>query len=857
MKTSYKIILTLLVLVTLITSCSRKKNTFISRNYHALAARDNVLFNGYNALEEGRENLIQNYTDNYWEILPIERMQVFEEVTLPGQNKNQSFSRAEEKAVKAIQKHGMNIQGKEYNYQIDEAYLLLGKARYFDQRFVPALESFNYILYKYPASNNINQAKVWREKTNIRLENDELAIKNLKRLLEQEELSGQDLADATSILAQAYINTKSLDSAITQIGIAAKATKSNDERGRYRFIQGQLYNALGDKDSANIAFDRVIDLNRSTPRMYLISAHIEKAKNFDYNQGNKLEFFELLTDLEENRENRPYLDKIYHQIAEYHVKNNSDSLALVYYNKSLRTDSNDKVLKAKNYEIIGDMKFDVAEYKDAGDYYDSTMTNMVQNSKPYRVIKRKRDNLEDVIYYEDIAKNNDSILQLVALPKEAKIAYFEEYIEKLKIAAEKEQERLEAAEKNKELVSVNNNFGNSTSGLIGVKGSSGGPMSGQGSSFYFYNTTTVAYGKSEFTKNWGNRKLQDDWRWSNSIKSAISTTETNTAITNASNEELYDPHFYIAQIPSEEKVVDSIAKERNFAYYQLGLIYKEKFKEYSLAITNFTQLLDNNPEENLILPSKYNLYKIYQLLGEETEANFIKEDIITTYPDSRYATILNNPEAANLEDKNSPETIYKNLYNQFTNQEYAKVLSNIDTYITAFEAEDIVSKFELLKATTTGRLYGYEAYSKAINFVALNYANTPEGKQAQNLVSTALPKLSKKVFVSDTLKGNYKVLYKFNATDTEEITSFVKTLNEVNSNISHYDLSTSVDVYDPETIFVVVHGLKSIDGAKGFAFILRDEDRYKITKPSIAISSQNYQIVQIHKNVEDYIKEYQ
>jgi hypothetical protein len=31
-------------------------------------------------------------------------------------------------------------------------YLLLGKARYYDQRFIPALDAFNYILYKYPNS---------------------------------------------------------------------------------------------------------------------------------------------------------------------------------------------------------------------------------------------------------------------------------------------------------------------------------------------------------------------------------------------------------------------------------------------------------------------------------------------------------------------------------------------------------------------------------------------------------------------------------------------------------------------------------------------------------------------------------
>ena len=267
MKTSFKVISVLLISTIFIVGCSRKKDSFISKNFHAVTAEYNTLFNGQNALEQGKESLNNSYADNYWEILPVERMQVSDEVLLPGQSKNTDFERAEEKAVKAIQKHSMDIRGKEKNPQIDEAYLLLGKARYFDQRFVPALEAFNFILFKYAASDKINQAKIWREKTNIRLENDELAITNLKRLLYQEELKPQDLADATSMLAQAYINTKSLDSAVTQLEIASTQTKNNDERGRYRFIQGQLYNQLGDKDSASIAFDKVIELNRKTPRI--------------------------------------------------------------------------------------------------------------------------------------------------------------------------------------------------------------------------------------------------------------------------------------------------------------------------------------------------------------------------------------------------------------------------------------------------------------------------------------------------------------------------------------------------------------------------------------------------------------
>src|SRR5210317_1900115 len=238
LSTSLKVILLIFSISLFVTGCSRKKDKFLNRNFHAMGTKYNVLYNGNIAYEKGKEAVDDAFTDNYWETLQVERMQISDEVILPGQSKNKDFEVAEEKAIKAIQKHGMNIKGKEHNPQIDEAYLLLGKARYYDQRFVPALEAFNFILYKYPASDKINQAKIWREKTNIRLENNELAIKNLKRLLDQEDLKDQDLADANAMLALAYINIKAKDSALAQLAIAADYTKKNNEKARYNFIRG-------------------------------------------------------------------------------------------------------------------------------------------------------------------------------------------------------------------------------------------------------------------------------------------------------------------------------------------------------------------------------------------------------------------------------------------------------------------------------------------------------------------------------------------------------------------------------------------------------------------------------------------
>lgn len=849
-------------------SCSRKKDKFINRQFHALGTKYNVLYNGNIALQRGIESVNNEFTENFWELLPVERMKVSEDIFLPGQTKNADFERAEEKAIKAVQVHGMNIGGKEKNPQIDEAYLLLGQARYYDQRFVPAMAAFNNILNKYPTSDKINQVKIWREKTNMRLDNNTGAIEKLKRLLNEEEIEGQDLADASAALAQAYINTKSKDSAIAQLAVAAENTKIKREKARYHFIKGQLYNEFGKKDSANIEFDAIIDMHRQIPRSFYINAHIEKSKNLEISDENQLDFEEYLTELEENRENRPFLDKIFYRIAEYHRNQASDSLAEVYYNKSLRKTSTDNYLRALNYETLGNMYFDKNVYRIAGAYYDSTMTAMVVNSKPYRVIKKKRENLDDVIYYEGIVHTNDSILRMISLPEAERLAIYTAYAEEQNQKAQeakKAQEKALQRQKNQTAPTLDSNQRNQMSrgnppGL--AKDFKTKEVTRGNSSFYFYNPTTVAYGKNEFLKIWGDRKLQDNWRLSSERSSSASITNTASTDSTAIKDDGFNPKTYMASLPTEQSQIDSIAKARNFAYYQLGIIYKEKFKELELAKTRLEKLLENNPEDRLILPSKYNLYQIYQELGLNQKATAMKMAIINDYPDSRYAEILLNPQSELAKDENSPEAIYTRLYNQFADEDYTAVIAGAETQIKRLEGDPFVPKFEILQASAKGRLYGFEAYKDGINHIALTYPNTEEGKKAQDILENSIPVLAKKEFVADDDAENFNVIFQFENNSGEDIEAFIKTLDEEVAKVNYFDLSTSKDVYDENTTFVVVHGLKSIGGAKGFAELLKSEEKDKrgrvvkpkITRPYFAISSANYAIIQRHKNLNAYLE---
>ena len=826
----------ILVLLAILTGCSRKKNTFLNRNWHAVTAEYNTLYNGNLALDLGIEEVNQNYLDNYWQILPVERMEVREQVMAPGENLNPNFAIAEEKAVKAIQRHSMLIEGSEKNPQIDEAYLLLGKARYYDQRFVPALEAFNYILHKYPLSNTINEARIWREKTNMRLEFDELAIRNLKKILEAENLQKESRAEASATLAQAYLNIGAADSAIAHIKTAAELTPERNKEGRYWYITGQLYDVLGKPDSASYAFDKIIDLNRKIPRIYLVNAMIRQIEYMDATAGEKAEVLEQLNAMAEDRENRPYLDKIYFQLAEFHYRQDSTGLAVDYYNRSLRSPSNNDYLQSLDYETLGNINFDAARYEVAGAYYDSTLIKLPENSREYRLIKRKRDNLDDVIYYENLAQKTDSILYLASLSEDEQLEYFTNYTAELREKATSE------AERPAQQAAAQNFFENKRPTMPGVPN--------PGSSFYFYNQTAVAYGKQEFFRTWGDRELADNWR---TRRASGSGQQLDVAgITDlVDNDPRFDPQMYISSIPRDQAVLDSLNSDLNFASYQLGLIYREKFGENELAAQRLEFLINNNAEERLLLPAKYNLYKIYTDLEMDARALSVRNEILNTYPDSRYAAILQNPESL-MRDDNNPTALYEQLYQQYEAQEYAEVIAESDRLIDLFTGDEIVPKLELLKAMAAGRLYGFDRYKENLNYVALNYPQSVEGKKAQELLNKALPSLAASEFDRDGTANSFKLVYTFQKGEKQEALNFRNRISEIIEELK-YTQEVSLDVYSEQQDFVVVHGFTSAERAQGFAELLETNNKYRIDKKSFYISTPNYRIAQIHKNIDTYL----
>lgn len=689
-----------------------------------MSAKYNVLYNGNIAFDEAKTNLDNSYEDSFWERLPIEPLKIEEDlIPLPGQSANkdteaQGFEKAEEKAVKAVQKHSMVIDGYEKNSQIDEAYLLLGKSRYYLQRFIPALEAFTFGIENYPNANLYRETKIWKAKAHVRLQNEKLAIETLKSVLRNVSLTDEEYEKAHTAMAMAYTQIDSTHLVVDHLKKATFYLTDLNQGARNLFILGQIYREQEKIDSSNMVFESLTYMKK-IPQKYKVHAAIERAKNYSEADSTSIIVY-TLQDLIKNRDNRPYLDELYYQAGIISLTNESYEQARGLFELSLIHNTKKPYQKSLSYERLGDFYFDKTSFEIAGAYYDSVLQIPIdQNTKRIRKIIRKRESLNDVIYYEHIARKSDSILTLANMSDEESTTYFKGYVEQLKAKYEAEQIAKEQFGANMgmgDLATTNNNYDDS-------------------GKFYFYNAQLVGFGKQQFKNKYGNRSLGDFWLISQNVglSSDVEVTETKVEIDTSL---LFNVAYYKEQIPKSEKVLDSITQTRNDAYYNLGLIYKEQFKEYEIAAVDFEKFLEIEPQENLVLPVKYHLYKTYAYFNTE-KSNKYRDDIVTNYPGSRYAEMIKNPknvlESSN--DDNSPEFMYRVAFVCYEEEDFEYSLRTVNDGLDKFKGLEIEAKFELLKAYLLYKTKGETEFLEKLNEIILNYPNTEESDFAEEAIT--------------------------------------------------------------------------------------------------------------------------
>ncbi len=775
----------------------------------------NVLFNGENSFLIGKEILSKTYEDNFYEILPIEP------ISINGENINETtiipgFSKAEDKAVKAIQRHSMNINGSQRNNEIDRAYLLLGKSRYFDRRFFPALEAFNFLLENYVNEKTYVEARIWREKTNIRLKNVDVAIKNLRPIARNISIKSKFYSEANASIADAFIQKNEIDSALVYLKRSLKTERNNNIKARYLFIIGQLYKELVLPDSSLLTFEKLIKLKRRVPRKYFINAKIKqlaldlKVHGYSPEEG--------LNKLSNDYENKNYKHWIYRALGDYYSNTSIDSLTVYFLNLSLRSKNIDYPTKERNYRDLADFYFDKGEYILSGKYLDSLIRILPDFTYESKIAARERDNLDNVIKYEKIAKSTDSILYILSLTREKQIEFFRNLI------LEKQA---------KELTMIN--WGKKRFKLFSKNQPS--------EQFYFYNPSLLIQGEQKFLSIWGERSNVDNWRVSSIPKYFDSTISFNDGPQEPDKKsKIETPNNYINKLPKTKSHIDSI-KDLNFnSYFQLGMIYKESFKNLQLAKNKLTVLLSKLPPKDIEAPTLYHLFKINQELNPSLSIVY-KQRILNDFKGTPFEKILKSPDILKIFEDVGPNAIYKDLLGLYENGQLIKFLEQGKENEILFSGSEIEPKYNLLKANVIGKLDGATRWIEELNKFQKKYPETNEAKQAIKII-----KKSKEIKSAEkqNVYKNYKWILPYRIEDSLKLIESQQKLQKIFHDEKEITKKWffSKDLYNREYNFLVIHGILNINLFYEFQEKLSEKYDYQLnTNNFVALSSQYGEIL--------------
>jgi hypothetical protein len=780
----------------------------MNRAYHQATTKFNVLFNGEEAIRSGIVAEVLSHQPNFWDQLPVEPFPLIDLFSLEVKE-NPSFTRAEEKAVIAVQKHSMLIGDQQRNTQIDEAYMLLGKARFYNGRYLQALDAFNYVIDQLPNANSRRNAQIWKAKVFLQLLQEQRAAAIFLELIDQNELTVTEYVEVSAHLAKAYIALNQPEKATKPLYNAAAGVKDKALQARYYYLLGQLHDNLEHKDSAALAYQSVINLNRRIPRIFWIHAKLNQLNTNQLDLESTQKAYKKLT---KNEENKKYLDKIHFSHASYSLSHFDTIAGKNLINASLRTNTKDKMLKGLAYETMGEVFFDENQFVTAGAYLDSTLNVLEPKTRRFRKITRKRNKLNDIIKYETNRQTSDSLLALMTKTPEEQASIFTRYIADLKVADSLQKQQQQQKQQQS---TANTSFFDSE--------------------FYFYNSAMRSRGESEFFRIWGNISKTDNWRYANqqaATETIVDTaTETEQKIEKAVE---LDPRYmletYINQIPPPE-ARDSLVQVRNTAYFDAGLAYKEQFAAYLQAKDRLLTLLSF--DSDYTLPSLYHLYQIEEETGGAKALTY-KNQIISEYPNSQYAAILQNPEAAEGALARFEER-YTLLEERFKAQAFEEVIDQSFDAILSLQDENLRSRFSLLRAHAIGRLDGIAAYERALSEVALAFPNQKAGEEASRRlleVRDLKPKEEKEV-------ERYLVYFVFDRADHELTQNLQKRVAEI---IMQQGLQSSVratiDIYDRNTEFLVIQRFTSEEQATDYRnYLLKNLSELSKNKNFVALTS--------------------
>ncbi|WP_062543649.1 type IX secretion system periplasmic lipoprotein PorW/SprE [Rufibacter tibetensis] len=614
---------------------------------------------------------------------------------------------------------------------IDDCYVLIGKARYYQREDAEALKTFRFVQTTSPDRHARHEAMIWMMRLAMRQKDYDQAssISEQFRKERMNEDNGRELLLTRAQLASIQNNVPFI---IENLEKAIPLANKRDKESRLRFILGQLYQATNQDAKAYEQFAKVLKKRPPYELGFYSSLNLAQVTELkDVTDQNKVE--EFLYKLAKDDKNKEYLDKIYYDLAKLELRQKEYSEALTLLKRSTAASTTNTAQKAYSYLLAGQIYYDhLQQYKLAQAYYDSTLQLLPPTALGYEELSDRRTVLTAFTEQLEIIRAEDSLQALGKLNPTERAQRVAEQITR-------EREQAAAAALAASNATANPaNFTQTATLPIGGAGTNG-------STWYFDNPAARASARNDFLRSWGDRPLQDNWRRITAVSGSTPLTAgpvTNigvdsAALASAAAQQQAD---YLAAIPVTPEQLQVSNKRIEEALFTLGNIYQQRLREPEKASQTFLQLLERFPASTHASEVYYSLYVLAQGQQQQEKAAQFAQTLKQRFPNSKYSRLIDQPDflrtysAENL----AAHALYDSAYVLYEKEKYPETLNVLASLSQKYPQNDIKDQIAFLRALVTGRTQPAATFRAAMEKFLIQYPESPLLPQARDFMNLYL-----------------------------------------------------------------------------------------------------------------------
>ena len=866
-KTLYKGLVLLGIFI--MTNCSVEKNTGLSRFYNSLTAKYNIYYNGYESFKAGLMK-ISDYTDDYGELLKVFEYSDPATASICAGDMEQAIQKASKlitlKSITAKPEPGAkgepsekeNPDQKEFNKWVDDSYLLIGKARFYKHEFNEATALFNFIITGANDPDIRTESVIWLARIYNEAGNFSESFRLLNEMdpatLVTRSLKGMYQTTLTDLFAKQKKYAEAADALFKSLDfVTGKKTKY-----RLTYLLAQLYEHAGEPARATEFYREVVKMN--PPYDIEFSARINIAGVFDINSGNPQEIRKELEKMLKDPKNKDFQNQIYFALGNLLMKEGEEKEALGYFRKSASANSQNQNQKGRSYLALANYYYNKTDFMNAGKYYDSAVFFLDQKYPEYLLLKAKAQNLNTLVSQLLIIQAEDS-LQKVAMMSETERSNLIASIIGDITKAESEGKTSEYAAR----YNIGQYYENERRFQNNIE---------QEGKWYFYNQAALTFGRTEYHRRWGERKLEDNWRRTNKARVTSSQVTVNAEDSTRSKKDTSQaildykkPEFYLKNLPMNDSLIRISNSKIANALFNAGKAYSEKIGDNAKATMSFEFLLTKYPSSDLVPET---LYTLYNLNKEENSprSEAYRQRLLEKYPESEYAKILSDPDYYNKKMINLKiaEKLYQDAYSAYTNEKFEDAITICNEALGKYRDDLLAPKFFLLKAYSIARIRDEREFKEELNKLIKMWPASEESKRAGELIAYLNQKMPELKVEED--KEIAAELYFADTTSTHVFALIINdpsfninqaTFDVISYNIDNYtnnNYRTEGTLIDNKYIMITVSGFSGYRQAIGYYDAFRT-DRF-VRNPSgskmitFLITNKNLQTLNIDKNPDRY-----